>query len=320
MSGSIRIVAPARIHLGFYNIKYGNLLFGSIGLAIDRPYYDLIIERSEKTEVFSENPQQKEFIEETVNKITSVLGINANLRIHVKSYIERHVGLGSTTQLLMSILKALLYLYNVKIDPWTLFKLIGRKNISGIGVSSFLRGGFIVDSGITSNGYPREVTRIRFPKRWKVLLVIPREDRGLSEEIEENYMIPQEPNDELRCELLKYVFLGVIPGILREDFDMFTYSLEKLDESIGKYYGTVQGGRFLSKYGEDVADALKDVGGRGIGQSSWGPTIYAFFKDKSSALTACRKINAYLKNSNISADVILCNPRNCGAKIIKKEL
>ena len=46
-SGAVRVIAPARLHLGFLDLN-GSLgrLFGSIGLAIDRPRTELVLKRA----------------------------------------------------------------------------------------------------------------------------------------------------------------------------------------------------------------------------------------------------------------------------------
>ena len=46
-AGAARVVAPARLHLGFLDLN-GSLgrRFGSIGLAIDRPATELVLSRS----------------------------------------------------------------------------------------------------------------------------------------------------------------------------------------------------------------------------------------------------------------------------------
>ena len=46
-NGAVRVVAPARLHLGFLDLNGGlGRRFGSIGLAIDQPRTDLILARS----------------------------------------------------------------------------------------------------------------------------------------------------------------------------------------------------------------------------------------------------------------------------------
>ena len=45
--GSVRVVAPARLHLGFLDLNGGlGRLFGSIGLAIDTPRTELVLKRA----------------------------------------------------------------------------------------------------------------------------------------------------------------------------------------------------------------------------------------------------------------------------------
>jgi len=45
--GAVRVVAPARLHLGFLDLNGGlGRMFGSIGLAVDVPRTELVLKRS----------------------------------------------------------------------------------------------------------------------------------------------------------------------------------------------------------------------------------------------------------------------------------
>ena len=47
-AGAVRVIAPARLHLGFLDLN-GDLgrMFGSIGLAVDVPRTELVLKRSQ---------------------------------------------------------------------------------------------------------------------------------------------------------------------------------------------------------------------------------------------------------------------------------
>jgi len=315
----VRIRTPSRIHLGFYNIRYKNVMFGSIGLTVNRPFYDITFERCDEIEVMSSDSSKIREIFKITEKVLDAIGLPGGLRMRIRSYIDRHIGLGSTTQLLMAIISAVDRLYGIKVDPWTLFKNIGRRNVSGVGVAGFLKGGFIVDSGWRDKRPPQVIMRHPFPRDWRIILIVPKRERGFSEDVEERYLMPKNPSPDLRRELLEHAFLGIIPGVVNKDFKMFTYHLEMLDRALGKYYEDIQGGRYLSRHAQDIVSILKDLGGRGIGQSSWGPTIYSFFESEKRAIGAYKALKKKFDKLGLSVDVIICKGQNRGA-IIWSEL
>jgi len=319
LNGSLRIIAPGRVHLGFYNIQFQNILFGGLGLSLDKPFYDIIAKKSEKIEVICEDNETRNYLEKVLEKIFSKIEVYDKILLELRSYIPRHIGLGSTTQLLMSINKILAEIFNIKMSPWELFELVGRKNGSGIGVESFLRGGFIIDSGIYKRKNPKTIVRIPFPRSWKVILVIPKSDRKISEENEAELLIPREPLSTLQDRLLRITFLKILPAVVHKDYFEFVGGLEELERNIGEYYESIQGGIFSSEQGEDIARILKEAGFRGIGQSSWGPTIYGFVSSKRELIKGKQVVLQRLKKEGIDAQVIIANPRNNGVKILAKK-
>ncbi len=319
MNGSLRIIAPGRIHLGFYNIVSKDILFGGLGLSIDRPFYDIIAKKSERIEIICNDDENRNYLEKVLEKLLSRVGISDKISLELRSYIPRHIGLGSTTQLLMSVNKILAEILNIKVSPWELFELIGRKNVSGIGVESFLKGGFIVDSGVYKQKNPRAILRISFPRKWKVILVVPKSNRKISEENEAELLIPREPSDMLRDTLLRITFLRILPAVIHRDFFEFVTGLEELERKIGEYYESAQGGLFSSEEGEGVAKILREAGFRGIGQSSWGPTIYGFANSERELIKCKQIVMQQLKKEGIEAQVMSATPRNTGAKILRQK-
>ncbi|MEM7027116.1 MAG: hypothetical protein AAF410_02690, partial [Pseudomonadota bacterium] len=59
---------------------------------------------------------------------------------------------------------------------------------------------------------------------------------------------------------------------------------------VGDYFSQAQGGRFNSSFMHKILNELQDLGSTGTGQSSWGPTGFAFFPDETNAFQAMKKI------------------------------
>ncbi len=71
--------------------------------------------------------------------------------------------------------------------------------------------------------------------------------------------------------------LGLLPAVADRDLDTFGASLVELQSLVGDWFAPAQGGgRFSCPEVDALAGHLRDLGLRGVGQSSWGPTLYAF--------------------------------------------
>ena len=84
--------------------------------------------------------------------------------------------------------------------------------------------------------------------------------------------MPEPISDQL-CRL---VLLGLLPAVLESDLDTFGSALSEIQQSIGRIFAPVQGGRFSHARFESLGETMTQLGLRGVGQSSWGPTLYGF--------------------------------------------
>jgi beta-ribofuranosylaminobenzene 5'-phosphate synthase len=90
--------------------------------------------------------------------------------------------------------------------------------------------------------------------------------------------------------------------------------LEEMQNRLGDYFASAQGGhRFVSPGVAATLDLLKSAGAVGIGQSSWGPTGYAF----ASSLEAANQILGEARRHSASrgVDIHICRALNSGADI-----
>ena len=74
--------------------------------------------------------------------------------------------------------------------------------------------------------------------------------------------------------------MQILPGAAERDLEAFGDGVGRVQEIVGDHFAPAQGGgRFISAAVGRVAARLKALGARGIGQSSWGPTGFAFASD-----------------------------------------
>jgi beta-ribofuranosylaminobenzene 5'-phosphate synthase len=200
-------------------------------------------------------------------------------RIQVVSAPADHIGLGVGTQLSLAVVRVVLKLAGCS-DPSveTLAELSGRGRRSGIGLHGFLHGGLIVDGGRRDeNRPPPLVAHVPFPEDWSVLVLQPPGPRGRHGPDELRAFSDLPPLSERITErLCRLVLLGILPAVAERDLSAFGQALVELQNHVGSAFSPLQGGLYASPESEALIAELTRLGLVGAGQSSWGPTIYAF--------------------------------------------
>lgn len=315
MSDSVSINVPARLHLGFLDMprKDGGR-FGSIGLPLEDIATELTISRARETSVEGD---ERDRVAEHLARLCAHLGIRAQHRIVIHRTIPRHAGLGSGTQIALAVAAALRTLHRLPLDSRSDALLLGRGTRSGIGIAAFEKGGLIVDAGrFRQDQPPTVITHIPFPEAWRVLLVLDETTQGIhgEAEIEAFRTLPAFP-DASSAAICRQVLMGVMPALIERDISAFGKSIEAVQTEIGAYFSPAQGGAFTSKAVEATLEALKSAGAAGIGQSSWGPTGFAFAPSQAEAE---RIVDAAGNRQAVSIRIV-CG-RNEGAEIVRSAL
>jgi beta-RFAP synthase len=250
--------------------------------------------------------------------MTRHLGIRSQHRLIVDEAIPRHAGLGSGTQIALAVAAALRTLHGLPLDPDGDAMLLSRGARSGVGIASFADGGVIVDAGNDGGGKPPPVVaRLPFPDDWRVLLILDRNTDGLHGEAELAAFraLPAFPQAGI-AEIARLVLLGVMPALVDRDFAAFGRAVSAIQERVGTHFAPAQGGVFTSGRVGKIAHRLESFGASGIGQSSWGPTGFAFAPDQAAAQSMIRALGV-LENG---VEIRVVSGRNHGATISSKEL
>jgi len=157
---------------------------------------------------------------------------------------------------------------------------------SGLGVAAFFQGGFLVDGGkkIDKDGVPGKnvppiISRSTFPESWSVIVSTPLVNKKMFGSREAKAFKSMPPmKEEVSGQICRLVLMKLLPGIAEEDLESFGSGLSEIQALVGDYFANVQGGRFASAESKKLADCFGSLGLVGIGQSSWGPTVYGFCK------------------------------------------
>ncbi|TIS95796.1 MAG: GHMP kinase, partial [Mesorhizobium sp.] len=107
------------------------------------------------------------------------------------------------------------------------------------------------------------------------------------------------------------------PALVEHDLPAFGAAVAAIQMLIGTHFAPAQGGVFTSKRVERVAHDLNEAGAVGIGQSSWGPTGFAFAPSQDAAV---RFVSAVQQTVEHGIEIRIVKGRNSGAKISSTKL
>jgi beta-RFAP synthase len=311
---SVTVTVPARLHLGFLDPSgtFGRR-FGSIGLAIDAFRTRITIRPAEHHRI---EGRESDRAGRHLATLRQFLGLAGAYHLAVEETVPAHVGLGSGTQIALAVAAGLRRLHDMPLDIRGDAIRLGRGARSGIGIGLFDGGGLVVDGGHgPMTTVPPVISRIPFPESWRVVVVLDparHGAHGADERAAFATLTPFAAADA--AQLCALVLLNALPALVESDCASFGSAIKELQTRIGNYFAPVQGGsRFTSPDVEAVLDALDRQGALGIGQSSWGPTGFAFVPSQAEAerlVTIARRHPA-----GRGLDIRACRALNRGADI-----
>ncbi|MDZ5696171.1 beta-ribofuranosylaminobenzene 5'-phosphate synthase family protein [Chelativorans sp. M5D2P16] len=317
MSTFVTASVPARLHLGFLDLNGGTgRRFGSIGLPLSEPETVVSLAPASSTRV--EGPD-RERAARHLETLCRHLNIRARHRLVVEEAIPPHRGLGSGTQMAVAVAAALRTLHGLPVNAGEDARFLGRGERSGIGIAAFDEGGLIVDAGRSAEDRePPVVSRIPFPRDWRVILILDHGHTGIhgQEEIAAFRALPPFPAQSA-AEICRRVLMQALPAAVEEDLEAFGAAIEEIQIQVGSYFAPAQGGIFASKQVERVARRLAESGAAGIGQSSWGPTGFAFAPSEEAARDY---VHAAHEVAEKDIEMRIVRGRNDGAGITRRTL
>ena len=272
----VTVAAPSRLHLGFLDIGgRSGRHFGSIGLALEQPLTRLHLRSAERVQVTGPDADR---VAEYANLLLRQFELDSGVAITVDEVIPAHTGLGSGTQLALAVGLGIARLYGLPLTTRDVAGRLQRGARSGIGIGAFDQGGFLVDGGRTVAGEPPPlVCRLMFPEHWRVLLLFDDSLEGASGDYEKQAFVELPPfTDQQSGELCRRVLMQMLPALVEQDIVAFGEAVTEVQRRIGDYFAPAQGGRYTSDRVAAALAFLQRRGVTGVGQSSWGPTGFAF--------------------------------------------
>ncbi|MFM8859197.1 MAG: beta-ribofuranosylaminobenzene 5'-phosphate synthase family protein [Methylocystis sp.] len=314
MSAQVSVTAAARLHLGFLDMNGGlGRKFGGIGLALDSPATIISLKPALKN---SANGPETERARRLLSITQEVLAPSSHFQLTVHHAIPAHSGLGSGTQLALAIAAALRSLENLPLNSAADAAMLSRGARSGLGAGLFEQGGFVVDGGRgASTLTPPVISRTPFPQEWRAILVHDPEAVGLHDSEEKEAFAALAPlSPAASGEICRLVLMQLMPALAENEFAPFSAALTRIQEIVGDYFSPAQkNSRYTSKKVERLIMRLGELGAAGLGQTSWGPTGFAFTESEISARIILEQTADEVRSLGLTTT--LHRGLNTGAKI-----
>lgn len=310
---AVEVNTSARLHMGFFDLSGGDSKFGGLGLAIDAPCTQITIAKNQKRiiDVSLTDAKSSENVSNIVKNLVKVFNLKQHFSLTINQVIPMHAGLGSGTQLALSIGAGLNQLFDLQLGVSQIAAAAKRGVRSGIGIAAFKQGGFLVDAGKTGNHLPAIAMRQTFPTDWRVLLVQDSAHVGVHGAVESQAFKTLKPApDSLRA----MVFERMIPAMQCADLSAFGAYMADLQAYNGAYFAPIQGGCYASSDVAEVLTWLQENGVTCVGQSSWGPTGFAIVETVQEAERLQHQAQlVFATKRNISFNMV--RGKNTGASI-----
>lgn len=313
---TIQIRSSARLHFGLW--AWGDSYerqFGGVGMMLKHP---VVVVRCTQYSGFCATGAAAARIRRVVEQCARTWRLHKlpDCQIEAIELPPRHTGFGVGTQLALAVARAVAAW--IGLDPASATDLgvaAGRGGRSAVGTHGFMHGGLIVDAGKRADETVGKLhCRNLFPDEWRVVCVTPNGDRGKSGEAEKAAFarlapVPLDVANQLQSLALNHM----VPACEACEFDRFAAAVFEYGHLAGRCFASVQGGPYASEQVSDVVQGLRRLGAVGVGQSSWGPTVFAMMPSVASANALAAAYRASVDASNM--DIIITAARNRGATV-----
>lgn len=304
MAAKVSVAATARLHLGFLDLNGGlGRKFGGIGLSLDAPATRLTLARAAANSVEGPESARATLL---LEKAQAALAPGSTHELIVHEAIPAHSGFGSGTQLALAVAAALRRLEDLPHDSAADAAIMSRGARSGLGAGLFAAGGVAVDGGRGPDTLtPPVIARAEFPEDWRVLLVSDPAATGLHGSDEKEAFVALPPSSPQESgELCRLVLMQALPALAERALAPFGAAVARIQEIVGDYFAPRQGGRrFASARVEAAVGRLTREGATGGGQTSWGPTGFAFVESEAAARAIVARVAAEARADGLEISI-----------------
>lgn len=315
---SVTVTAPSRLHFGLFAFDATDgLSFGGAGVMIDEPQVCVAVTSADRFS--ASGPSASRAASRAADVVSRLVEVGLlpeppRCRLEVTGP-QQHCGLGVGTQLSLAVAVAVLRLHGTSaIDVVDLARLLDRGRRSAIGTHGFAQGGLLVDAGKRSaEAVAPLASRVELPSAWRVLLLLPDRSQSISGDDEERAFAKLPPVSNKTSSALRHLAIDeIVPAAAAGEFDRFVAAVSRFNALSGECFAAVQGGPYASPTAARWVQRLGELGAN-AGQSSWGPTLFAFAPDESRAAALLETIRSRARADGWRPRIV--RPAAGGAKI-----
>lgn len=291
--------------------------FGGLGMMIDRPRLELRFSLAEQFEAVGPLAERIGAVAERCRAQWQLEALPA-CRIELAQQPPQHAGFGVGTQLGLAVALGIAECCGIEVEtPEELARAAGRGLRSAVGTHGFALGGLLVDVGKSAGDEVGKLAeRVEVPSDWRVLLATPQGTSGRAGDAERTAFANLPPVPLTTTQRLQQIaYDQLVPACHQGDFDGFVSSLYEYGHLAGLCFAAVQGGPYSSRQAAQLVDSLRRLGAQGVGQSSWGPTVFAFARDELAATQIRDELLTSSNNEGMS--ITIARPLNQGVRLIR---
>jgi beta-RFAP synthase len=293
---AVFVETAARLHFGVLDLRGDQgRWFGGLGTGAPGPTLFVHALHADGIRVTGHDADRAT---EYARRFAAHHGLEGGVRLHVDRALPRHAGLGSGTQLGLAVARALAELYGLSTDVRELARAVGRARRSAVGAWTFAGGGLVVEGGRRreADACGPLVARLPWPAAWRCVVAVPVPASppmtGIREETAFASLAPPPPRDVERVAHL--VLMALMPALVDADLQAFGRALAAIQEMNGRWFAQVQGGPYAAGITGELVARMTAWGACGVGQSSWGPTVYGVVDGELAGGTLAERVRVLL--------------------------
>jgi len=315
MPRTVHVSAPSRLHFGLWSLAGGvQRQYGGVGAMVERPGLSLAITPSGAFDAVGPLADRAAQFACRWSEFHS-RALPA-CRIEMITAPPQHAGLGTGSQLGLAVAAGLnAYVGLPSQSPAELALSVGRGLRSAVGTYGFVQGGLVVEQGkLPGEPISPLDCRIDLPAAWRLVLIRPTELTGLAGEDEAAAIaglpaIPAAVTQLLVAEVRDHL----VPAAATGDFPAFAESLYRYGHQSGVCFAARQGGPYNGPVLTRLVQQIRELGAAGVGQSSWGPTLFVVQPSQSEAEQLVDRLQEISESTSL--DIVITPPANQGARI-----
>ena len=298
---SVQVETGSRLHFGLLDTVDP---FGGVGVMIEHPVTRVAVSPSDRFVCADENQARIGEIAQRIAEFANLTEL-PQCQVEVQSRSPAHRGLGSGTQLALATVEAVCRCLSIRCDSTSIATHMAmRGQRSAVGVHGYFRGGLIFESADQPTAINSLRGRVELPSHWCVALIQPRHPvQGVSGAVEREQFAKLLPADADARSALSRSVRQILKAGKEGRFEAFASAVHQYNYESGKLFRSVQGGPYNGPAVTDLISELIDRGGKGVGQSSWGPGVFVWFESRADA-------EAYSDSMSKKYQVSITRPRN----------